>query len=695
MSYTNLLQDEGINAQYLAVIRPCQKVDSWTLNSGSVYRASFSFGYVSSVEIDGVALNEGSSSTLSAGEFYWDNDSAILYVRASDSGDVNSDYVVVVYDIYVATDNVHWHRIPTDETQVQVFYEPLIARVPQIKSTVKDIAFGVLPIQSSGIVLNNAEKLLNKHLYYGSFKNRELLLYHWLDDLDVDNIKLVAKSRMDSLVWSDSQLTIKLFDAVDVFEKEFRSSISGTNFYSSSDYVRLDPAFQGKPVRYVYGIVDGFVPVNTAHVVDEAAAGDNKEYKVCSNGTAAHEATATVPSSPASTTTRTYLTSAQGFTVGDTALINKATDESVLIIDVSYGPTPYIDHAALSSGAASNGDTVIRNPVARADIFHQGVKYTALYGRDYTTTVDSSDILTLDFDTSLESNLGMPGILNTSDSVVLRVYGKTNDVTLGGNPYGDDDPSGGNLQALAPILLDVFKRHAGISEDDINVSSFTQLLSDCPDRLGFAIPEESSGKFPKIRELVADLCQTGIVSVYQDADLDWKATRIKAIDSVTGTLTDDTILSKSVSYEFNYSDLYSDVVVTFGKREKSDSGISKGYRLAKASSTTAKLLHKVTKTLEVDSLHWNSDDARTLATRLSAFFGDRQGVLTLDTKNEFFGKTIDESLDVQRVSLPGFEYDEDTTRTINFTIKQSDKSLRRVQLTLNDLKGVNDNSGEF
>ncbi|MBK7380549.1 MAG: hypothetical protein IPJ03_16460 [Ignavibacteriales bacterium] len=695
MAYADLLLEEGIKAQYLAVLKPARKVISFTLVSGSVYSKSFDYGYVSSVEVDGVALTEGSSTSLSAGYFYWDNDNQILYIRTSDSANPASKYVVAVFEIYVATYDAHWNRVPTDTTTSVVYFEPLIARVPAIKTTVKDLAFGVVPVQSTGINLNNADKILNRFLYDSSFRGREILVYHWLDNLDVDNIKLVMRGRMDSISWSDSTVSIKVFDSFDIFETEFRPP-QGEAFYSDSLYPNLDPQFEGKPIRYVYGVVDGFVPVNIDYNSDAPTTGNNRIWAVCSDGLNQYQKTATVPASPSSTTTRTYLDNAQGITVGDTVLINKTTDESRIVTAVNYTGSDYIEHASLSSGAAANGDTVSRATTARVDIFQQGIKYTALYGRDYSETVDANGAVKFTFVSGLETNLSLPSTLSPTDSLVCRVYGKQNNITLGGPAYGSNDSETGNITLLPSILLDILKRFAGVPESEINTSSFTTLSSDSDDRLGFAIPEQSSDKFPKLRSILNDLSQTGLIALYLDDDLKWKATRLKAMGSVSGTIEDDEILDGSINYDFDYSDVYSDVVVKFGREEKAQStGNSQGYSLERASSQTAKYLHKINRTLEVDSLHYDRTQAARLALRLVDFYGDRQGTIELDCKNRFFGFTVDQIIQISRKSLPGSEWDGETLNNQNANIRQTEKSLRRVKLVMNDLKGVTDNVGDF
>jgi hypothetical protein len=691
LSYASLIELEGIKANYLVLLKPRRKVAGFAVFSGSVYSVAFTLGQVTSVTINGVDLTLGSSTSLSAGQFYYASN--VLYVRTSGSTDPAADIVVATYEFYTATFDAHWYRTPTDSTTETVYWEPLVAQVPQIRQSVKEIAFGVIPTQSSSIVLNNAEKILNEHLYYSSFNRAEIYVYHWLNTLSVDNIKLVYRGRMGNHTWTDSRVNIQTYDSIDLFDTEFRPD-QALQFYSSSDYPSLDTNFEGKPIRYAYGIVNGFVPVNVDYNDDEPTTGDNRVWKVACEGSTFYTKTATVVASPSSTTTRTYVDSVAGLSVGDSVRIDKATDETRPITLVDYGSN-YIEHLALSSGAAASGDTVIRYPVGRVDIVQQGQAFAPQVISDYSTSVDASGVLTLTFESTLEANQSMPATLSPTDTIFCRVYGKQNDVTLSGGALGSNDTSGGNLQNAGVILVDLLKRYADVDEDDLNIADFQALAVDADDRLGFAIPERSGDAFPKMKKLIEGICQTSLTSFFQDSDLLWTAKRLKPIADISGEIEDDEILANSLNYSFSYGDIYSDVVVQFANQEKSVKGVSEGFSLERAQSTTAKYVHKVDKTLEVDSLHYNRSDAARLALRLSHLYGERQGEVSLNTKNRFFEFEIDEILRVSRASLPGFAYNEDTERSLDLNMREGTKDLRKVSLVLNDLKGVTDNSGDF
>lgn len=687
MSYTDLLDDEGINAQYLAILRPSRRVTTWTLLSGSVYYNSFSYGYVYSVSINGVALTENTSTSLSAGQFYWDNEAGRLYVRKSDSlAPSGSDFIIVDYELHFGTFDAHWHRIPTDDTTTVVYFDPVISDVPEIKSNVSELLFGVLPTTSTTIRLINAEHIFEKHLYDSSFNGKEILVYHWLDDLKTANMKLVQRGRLGNVSYNRGTISAQIYDNLNVFDKEFRST---QEFFNVTDYPAVDPSFIGKPVRTVYGVVDGFVPVNIDYVRDNAVTSDNRDWVVRANGSSRNDITRTVPVSPSSTTTRTYLDSVTGIKLGDSVWLNKTTDEYRFVTAIGAN---YIEHAALVSGAAASGDTVLRGSVGYVDIIQGGIRYRAHYNRDYTLATHASGALQFTFSSSLESNLSMPQTLSSSDQINCRVYGKQNSVTLSGGAFGGNSNLYANLTSLEVILFDVLKTYAGLAESAINLTSFTDL--NVTDEIGIAIPEKASSNYPKIKEVIVSLLKSGLVRLYLDFDQKWKVSALAPITTSTKDITDDEILLNSIAYEFDYSDLCSDFVVSYNHGERSETG-NETFNLVRASSNLAKYLHGINKTFAHESLHIDSSGAQVLANRLSYVLGDRLGTMTLGTKNRFFDNIVGDDIEVSSTKLPGFSFNASVTNSREFRIENIEKSLRRVRIKLSDQKGIQDNSGSW
>lgn len=694
MTYAANLEEEGINQQYLIVLKPARRVSSWTLDTGSVYYNDFSLGYVSGVAVDGVDLTAGSSSTLSAGEFYWDNDNSRLYIRKYDSSaPAASDFIIITYEIHVATNDQHWYRIPTDSSTTVVYFDPYVVDPPQIKTTTKDLLFGVLPIQSTTLVLNNAEHFFEEHLYEGSFNEKNCDVYHLLGELDTANIKKVYSGIMGDIIYRKGTLSITINNDYQIFEEEFRSS--GTvQFYKTSDYSQLDPKFEGKPVRTVYGMVDGFRPVNIEYVRDNPTTGDNREWLIRANGSSGHALSMTVPASPASTTTRTYVDSAVGVQVGDSIYLDKATDEYVFVTAVNTSGDNYFEHLALSSGAAMSGDTAARGTLGNVEIIQEGIRYRAHYSRDWTESVDGNGVLQMTLDASLEANLSMANTLKTTDKVYCRVYGKKNTITLGGSAFGADSTSFGNLTDYGVVLFDILKNYVGITEAEINTTSFSTLQSTASDEMGFAIPEKATESYPSFQKLLAKILQTGITKLYQDDDLLWKVTQFAPISASTKTIDNEELLVNTINYSFENRDIYSDFNVEFLFEELTEEDSGRTQKEI-ATSGLAKYLHEVNKTFDVQTYHLISSEAATLAARLSYVLGERQGTLSLSTKLRFFDNTVDDEIKVQLETLPGFAYTEGTEREREFKLSDVNKGLRQVILTLSDQKGAEDNSGSW
>ena len=511
MSYADLLEDETVKSNYLAILKPRRRVTDFAVFSGSVYSVSFDYGDVTSVYVDGVALTEAFTTSLSAGQYYWDYDNQTLYVRTSTSGNPNSVSTIVTYAIYVSTFDAHFYADPLDDSSRVVYYEPHIVKSPEIKETNSDSFFGFLPSQSSSITLNNAEHVYEKHLYDSSFNRADIYVYHWLDELEVANLKLVYSGNMSDVSYDQNKISIKTYDPNKYLDEEFRNP-SGDNFYSYDTFPSLNPNSFSKPIRQIYGRVDGFIPVNVDYVQDNPTTSDNRIWSVCNGQTGISEISKTVSASPSSTTTRTYLNNCNGIDIGDTIWLDGATDYYVQVTAVNRTGSQYIEHAAI--GAPMNsGEFAKRGFVSVVYIRKDNQLYTAHYKRDYTITTLAANGSGFTFETTLESNLSLASNLSPSDEVFCRVYGRVNDVTLNAITYGSDHTTTGNMANPMQVLVDIMKRNIGILEADMNLTSFTSTISDVTSAIGMSIPKNGSDNFPTYKTIIVDILKLILIFV--------------------------------------------------------------------------------------------------------------------------------------------------------------------------------------
>lgn len=700
MAYADLLNKENIDSEYLVILSPKISTTGFSLFSGSVYSKSFSLGYVSAVTEDGESLTAGVSSTLSAGEFYYDAVSETLYVRMSDSSNPSGKFVVASFDLYYGTKDEHWYRDPLDDASDEIYFAAKVKKTPQIKLDISESLVGYQAINRSDVTLINAEHDFEPILYSASFSKARIQVFNILRasvtaDLDIDNIKLVYDGFCGSLTrYQGGEVTLDTTSGEDELSQEFRNDSS--SFYSSSDFPALDPNRAGAAIRYVYGVVDGFVPVNVDYVeYSTATTSDNRVWSVLGEQTNLSNLTKTVGGG-VHTATRTFLTSVLGLRIGDSVHMDRAagTDEYVFVTSVGAS---FIDHAALSGGAMVNGDTVKRSFVGNVTIVQGAAIYQPMFGRDYTTSGAlaggcSGFTFVNDFESALSMNT-----LTPNDRVFCRVYGRQNDLTLSALSFGSNDSESGNIANPVMVILDLFKRVLGIAESRINAASFIATLALRTDALGFAIPDESSAQMPAVKEILINIMKTSLLGLYIDSDLKWTIKAVEPLGSVDLSTDDFEIIKGSFGYDLNYRDVLSDVIVEYRAREESTQPRSSSAITDSVSSQseTAKYLHGINKSATLSSLHFKEADAQTLSDRYLFIFGDRKGVVSIKAKNRFFESQIGDVLSISRTKMLGFSYDGETENTRDFSIVSVNKNRTEVTISADDQKGIEDNSGSW
>lgn len=691
MTYATLLAEESPIQKFLVVMNPRKHVEGWTVVSGFIYKASFTFSHPTSVTVDGVTMTEVQTSSVGVSEWYFDETAQELYLRTPQSADPDSTITVVTFPIYAATFDAYWHADPLDDTTDILYYEPMVQKVPQVKITNSDALFGFLPVQSSSVTLINAEHWAERYVYDCSFNAASIKIYHALGStLTINNIDLIYDGLMSDVSYDTETVTIKTLDRVDIFNTEYRNS--DTSFFNTTDFANVDPNKIGAPIRYVYGYVKGFVPVNIDYVSTSPGTSDNRDWVVCGEQTGLSEVTRTVSASPSSTTTRTYISFAQGISVGDMVMLDGTTDYYVEVTAVNLTGDNYIEHAA-NAGAMASGDTVRKGFVSRIEIVQNGVKYKPKYIRDYTIGNFAVGTRGFSFTTSMEANLGM-STLTTNDTVSCTVYGRVNDIITTGLTSNDSEKN--NLANPVIVIFDLLKRTAGLSDSQINLTDFAAARTATSTQgIGLAIPASSSGTFPTLKTLITDILKTSLIRFYLDEDLKWTVSVIgnstTAIDEI-----DKTELLEKLSADYEYSDLYSDILVEYMNREVGDTiGQTNTNSTVTQENLRTKYLHLKNKTYTHRSLHFRSTDAQTLCDKISYIFGERKGTFSVRLRQKYYPANLNDTLTITSEKLPGFAYTEGTENSTDVVVIESVKDTRGIKLKLDDQKAIVDNTGSF
>jgi hypothetical protein len=402
---------------------------------------------------------------------------------------------------------------------------------------------------------------------------------------------------------------------------------------------------------------------------------------------------------PAATATRTYLSpDARGITVGDTIWFDGPPGVDTYVIVTAVDPLfAYIDHTTNAPTAAA-GKPALRSFIGNVKIIQDNIIFTALYGRDYTETISlAGNTSGFVFTTSMESNLGMPRTLSPNDKVYCKVYGKKNNVFKNAILFGGDDSETKNLTHPTVILWNIMKDYIPISEADMNGPAFQDVYNaNTTEAVGFSIPDTNSDSFPTFKDLIIKLLKTQLSKLFLDNEGKWYLGLVEPVISSNKSTDSSEILNGSVSYEFNYDDISSDIVIEYAKREQIDEAKSGGGTTKfTVVSNNAKFLHDVNKQFNYESLHFREFDAEILANRIKFIMGERSGVINFNGKNKFFDSLIGDVIEIMRTKLPGFAFSIDELRTRDFVINQISKSLKSVNIRLDDQKGIEDNSSSW
>ena len=233
-----------MNKNVVCHVFPSEKLTIWSLESGAIYSKSVSF-YIDSVAINKVNLVKASSSTLSAGEYYFDFNTKVLYVRLLDDSSPADSYVVGTYRIFLSSRPI---KLPNDLASGEaVDYDAIINKVPDFPVGI-DTAnqFGIALESSGRITFYNCDFWVN---YFDKliWENKRIKLWSYYDN----TYKKLFDGQITGKSYSSSSVSFSISDYV----YSLRKSISVETYSENDGDIKED--FIGKPKRVIYGRVDG------------------------------------------------------------------------------------------------------------------------------------------------------------------------------------------------------------------------------------------------------------------------------------------------------------------------------------------------------------------------------------------------------------------------------------------------------
>jgi hypothetical protein len=714
-SYSTNAQLDAVKENVFVVMQARKHlgVSDLTLNSGSVYKNTFSYGRVVGVSNTVNAFALGTSSTLSAGGFYQDPDTQVLYLRKGDSAAPNSsDYIVVTFELYLSTQEALWYSTPTDSTtQVVQFHGVILpGGSPEIKQSQNDTLFGYFPIESSNLVVSNDASLFQNIIYDCSFNGCPINIYHCLGELKTSNFNQKGMCIGGNFTATNTTITFDVLDA----SKQFDGVVSnGFNYdyWNQNNHTSLDPAAQDRPIRSFYGYNRGVRPVNVTYTATAFSAVDNRDWAI---GTLQHGSAGNVDA-PATVTffdntgTTMSAVNASKFSVSDKVWVDYGSHTDKFSWSVTSITSPTIRYAD-AGFASAVGDNIRKSYVNKLTLVQNDTSiYEFVYGRDYTHITTGQNTFGIRLTTSAEANVGATTIDPTKDYLLCDVYGKGTLPTMNSVSFGAYEGLG-CFQNGVLVLYDFIKSYLGFSESSIDLTSFTNVYSATSTQVGFSIPETANGSFPSYREVIAKLLSTMLLKMYVSNSGKITVSNLGTTKTSTNTILSDDIISDSYKFKVSYDDLcqvnikcnYMETCLLFTLLSSTDFRVFNDYYLSDSTrgvttpgSNAYTYLHKGTNVYDGTTYHTNDAQFVTYYSQLKSILGERAARLTLQLKNQVQTTNLNDTYTVTREKLPGFDYTAGTTHTRDFVVTEIEKTISGVNVVLDDQKGIQDDSSEF
>lgn len=230
----------------LAHVASRQQHKIFTLHAGSVYKKTVGY-FVTNVTENGVNLVSNTSPTLNAGEFYFDIQSGILYIRTSDSSDPKTKSIFTTYRHFYS--NIPYN-LPYDlNTGVEVHYDGLIADIGDLKLELDYENTGIALETDSNITLQNThghfDDIFDTHIW----ENQSAIFYSWSPTIAPNEARVIYKGLIKDKSFTDRSVKFNLRDQL----SELKQVIDFPKFSSLDG--ELDDTVIDKPKRMIFGRV--------------------------------------------------------------------------------------------------------------------------------------------------------------------------------------------------------------------------------------------------------------------------------------------------------------------------------------------------------------------------------------------------------------------------------------------------------
>lgn len=677
-------------------VQPRYKVSGITLHSGSVYKSTWTYPRPRGVKARGVSLTLGSSASLSAGQYWFDTATSILYMRGPSSENlITSSYLTATFDIYHSTIEQNWFRDPTDDTSEEVFWHGDILESPEVSISAMSKKYGFVTLDSTGFSVALAQDIVNQTISAGSYNKAKVEVWHLVGEANepTNYVQIFTGQVNGQITCTLTSASFELTNSVDKLSGEIPSKLVadiGSDVDGRYANARMT-CFMGyhEMVDSGVGRRRGTVGVCIDYEDDAPTTSDNRNWiAFYANGDAGtnvfqSNAETTYSSGFAPSVKNLGLSVVKKYRVGDIVQIDPTSGTTIWtkLNSVNYST----GDVGLDDTPDSGGGNIRKGFARNVYLVQSGMHYTLRNLEDYACNYDSSsgcNLITLS--SVAESNAGAstlnPG---NGDYVIIETEGWPEFPTISGSPIADKDPN----TSVEDVFIWAYwyvKHLLGIAETDIDTAAFNSLQASKGTNMSrYISPTEGKqttapsrievyDELLNIAECISFIDESGKVTIKDFSEL--------ASSGLTIDLEE--MDAESWEYAFDYRDIRN-------KREiynvaETVLKIPKSAALAGDLSSTATEiidLKDVTEVTTDEALYLHEESSFTEGDQ---YFSNRRGLLSCSVPFKVSASQIGNVVTVTSTRMPGYAITS-TVRSRDFIIRSITWSLEGTKLVLEDL----------
>lgn len=237
----------------LCSIVAAERAKVFTFDSGSTYVKNVSH-FVHSVTDSNTALTAGNL-PLSAGQYYYDAEAGLLYLRASDSSDPKTRDIVIRYKFFFSSSG---HNVPFDVSAGRhTHWEGRLSGIGALRQSLDEENTGVVVESSSSITLLNGDGYFDEIFDTLVWENQPCEFWSWITSTPVSEAQKLFSGVVSEKSFSSDSVTFRLND----FTFRLRDKLN-LDFFDSSDG-DLSDSDLNTPKRRIYGRVKKMACVGT------------------------------------------------------------------------------------------------------------------------------------------------------------------------------------------------------------------------------------------------------------------------------------------------------------------------------------------------------------------------------------------------------------------------------------------------